>query len=480
MSARFRIRTKEGQELSFASHEIFAEFVRSGDVSPDDVVYDAETREWSSAQTHPVVLQIQLEAEEVAGAEEGAEAEQSRDAPGPADTADGDEIEEGLEGSASEADVESVEENAVAEIDLDLAPAPAGLSPHEQAAAFVAKMEAERASEQIFDPDLGLKMERGSSSVLEELVPPVADAPPKPQSTPQEERSRSRREPLMAPERPEGRRAPARERPTAVPARAGGKPARRGAARRFALFAILAAAAAAAGVYFAPDLLGPTTGEGNELETGAAFEPSPTPEIASTEEAVRARARERFLTSTQVAMRGLEQIPDAWLRGSYLAAPSDYPRVPEVWERYVTTIRDVRARDDERYREAYLRALDDARVVEGGARTLRLSGALTAFRSDAARREAHYDRVEALALTSIRGHDALVQAEGTIMYQPATGPALSADPVIEAVGRSAEAQRLLNQVLDAILALLHAEGGPGEASNIREWVWDGLLDAVTG
>ena len=45
MSARFRIRTSGGQELSFASHAVFAEFVRSGDLSPDDVVYDAETRE---------------------------------------------------------------------------------------------------------------------------------------------------------------------------------------------------------------------------------------------------------------------------------------------------------------------------------------------------------------------------------------------------------------------------------------------------
>jgi len=72
-----------------------------------------------------------------------------------------------------------------------------------------------------------------------------------------------------------------------------------------------------------------------------------------------------------------------------------------------------------------------------------------------------------------------VSAEGTIMYQPATGPSLSADPVIEAVGRSPEAQALLNQVLDVILRELHAEDGPGEVRNVREWVWDGFLEAVT-
>lgn len=461
MSARFRIRTKEGQELSFASHEVFAEFVRSGDLSPDDIVYDAETREWSSAQTHPVVLHIQL------GANEAREAPGAEERP---DAADG--------GGPDERGGEPAQEGRAAAMDLDLAPAPLGLSPEEEAAAFVAKMEAERASEHVFEPDLSLRMERGSSSVVEDLVPPV---PPEPEAPSRERRSRARRESLMAPELPERRRTTPREGPTAVPARGRRKPAGTGTAWKIAPVVLLAAAAVAAGIYFGPGLLGPTSGAGTETEAEAAVEPPPpSPEIASTEEAVRARAQERFLTSTRNALRGLDAIPAAWLGGAYLAAPSEYPRVREVWEGYVTTIRDVRARDDERYRAAYLRALDDARVVEGGTRTLRLSGALTAFRADAARRSAHYDRVEALALTAISGHDALVQAEGTIMYQPAAGPALSADPVIEAVGRTTEAQGLLNQVLDAILALLHAEGGPGEASNVREWVWDGLLDAVTG
>ena len=454
MSARFRIRTKEGQELSFASHEIFAEFVRSGDLSPDDVVYDAETREWSSAQTHPVVLQIQLEAEDAegAGADEG-------------------------EPEAFEPE-ESVEQALPATgIDLDLAPAQAGLTPEQQAAAFVAKMEAERASERDLDENLpGFKMEKGAASVVESLAPHPSPppAPEPPRRDPLPRREAPPREPSRH-ERPSKRDAP-----TAVPA----PPQRKqgsGAARRYAPFVVLGLAAVGAGIYFGPALLAPAVEEGEASGAAATVEPPPPPpEIPATEEAVRARARERFLTSTQAALRGLQAVPDVWLHGSYLAAPSDHPRVREVWESYVGTIREVRAADDERYRQAYLRALDDARVVEGGARTLRLSGALTAFQASLPRRAAHYDRVEALALAAIRGHDALLQAEGTIMYQPATGPALSADPVIEAVGRSAGAQTLLNQVLDSILAELQAESGPGESSNIREWVWVGFLDAVTG
>jgi hypothetical protein len=193
---------------------------------------------------------------------------------------------------------------------------------------------------------------------------------------------------------------------------------------------------------------------------------------------LRARARERFLTATQAALRGLDPVPDVWLRGSYLAEPSVYPEVREVWEGYLTIIRDVRAADDERYRQAYLRALDDARV-EGAARTLRMSSAMVAFQATAVPRQAHYDRAERLATAALQGHDALVAAEGTIAYQPATGPALSEDPVIEAVGRSPEAQTRLNQVLDLILTELHGERGPEESGNVREWVWDGLLDAMT-
>jgi len=440
MPARFRIRTKEGQELSFASHEVFAEFVRSGDLSPDDVVYDADTREWSPARTHPVVLQIELEAEE--DSRRASEADEEG-----AGEAGGDESEAGL--------------------DFELAPAQAGLTPEQEAAAFVAKMEAERASERDLDEDVpGFKMERGAASVVEEFAAPPPPPPPPPPAPPPRRRGRSRNKSPSVPK--------------AVPAAPKKKAKKKEGSRavwRYAPFVILGLAGVGAGVYFGPELFTSTGGSDTDADTVAP--PQPPPEIASTEEAVRARARERFLTATQAALRGLDQVPDIWLHGSYLAAPSDYPEVRAVFEQYVLTIRDLRATDEERYRTAYLRALDDARVVEGGTRTLRLSGALTTFQAAGAARQEHYDRVESLALAAIRGHDGLVQAEGTIMYQPATGPALSADPVIEAVGRSPEAQAFLNQILDVILAELHAERGPGESSNVREWVWDGILEAVT-
>jgi len=104
--------------------------------------------------------------------------------------------------------------------------------------------------------------------------------------------------------------------------------------------------------------------------------------------------------------------------------------------------------------------------------------AVAAFQGEVAPRAAHYDRVEALATAALRGHDALVEAEGTILYEPAAATPVSGDPVIEAVGRSPEAQALLEDVLDMILRALNEPTGPGRSTNVGAWVWDGLLNAV--
>jgi len=465
MSVRFRIRTSQGQEISFASHEMFAEFVRSGDLSPDDVVYDAETREWSSARTHPVVLQIELESEEEAEADAS------------------DEPDEGVEEIGDLAPAAEAG-SPVADIGLDLAPAPDEISPEQEAAEFVKKMEAERASSLRFDeePAFGFTMEHGSSGLLDSMTPvpapeepkPVEPAPPPPPRRQKARREESRRDTSWRDER---REAPSRKASKAE-GRASRKKAGSGNGARNAAIAVVLVAAVGAGVIFGPRLF--QTVEEGARSTGqdsVVLPPPPPPLIPDTEESLRARAQERYLTTTRALLRDLPPIPDIWLRGAYLAAPSDYPQVREVWDQYLTTIRQVRAGDNERYRAGYNRALDDARV-EGSSRTLRLAAAMSDFQGAVGPRAAHYDRVEALALAAIQGHDALVQAEGTIAYEPAATTPVSGDPVIEAVGRNPEAQDLLDEVLDVILAQLQAPDGPGRASNVAEWVWSGLLDAV--
>ncbi len=476
MAARFRIRTSQGQEISFASHEMFAEFVRSGDLSPNDVVYDAETREWSSALTHPVVLQIEVEAEEAEEADKAASSEEAAEAAEASPTDDGSaDSDVGVDDLAPSPSVGD-------EIGLELAPAPDQLSPAEQSAAFVKRMEAERASELDFDdePSLGgFKMEQGSSGLSDDFSlvdeEPVAAAP-RPEPT--------RREPPAKPRREERREQPLRSEPEPSWAKEPPKPKKKkkkgsGALRRYAPLLIVGGVVAAAGVYFGPELLTPTQGEGSQpVPDSAAPPPPPPPLIPDTEEALRERAQERFLTTTRALLRDLPPIPEAWLSGQYLAAPSDYPEVRAAWNDVLTLMRQIRSGDNERYRSGYQRALEDARV-EGSSRTLRLAGAVAEFQGRVSPRAAHYDQVEALAMAALRGHDALVEAEGTIAYEPVSATPVSGDPVIEAVGRNPSAQELLNQVLDLILTELRAPRGPGTADNLGEWIWSGLLGAVT-
>ena len=177
MSVRFRIRTSAGQELSFATHEMFEDFVRSGDLAPDDLVYDVETAEWSPARTVPLVLEIEYEKEaaeeaaaraaeagvdgEAGGETDSADAAQGDEASddaddedtsfglslAPEDAAGGEsEAPEGAGGSAQD-DVLATEVpgDAPGDVGLGLELAPVqDVSPQEAAQAFVQKMEAER------------------------------------------------------------------------------------------------------------------------------------------------------------------------------------------------------------------------------------------------------------------------------------------------------------------------------------------------
>jgi len=469
MAARFRIRTSQGQEISFASHEMFAEFVRSGDLSPDDVVFDAETKEWSSALTHPLVLQIETEDQE---AEEAAASK----AEAPADEAS-DDIDVG--------DL-APEVPSSADIGLELAPAPNAMSPEEQAAAFVKRMEAERASERDFDEEPafeGFKMEHGAASLADEFslveeeeevaTPTPAPKRAEPRPPREQPRRQARREEPRRDEEPRRTPEPPRSEKKKKKKKKGS-----GALARYAPLMIVGAVVLAAGVYFGPELLAPPTDDATEVGTDSVtLPPPPPPLIPDTEDALRERAQERFLTTTRALVRDLPSIPDIWLDGQYLAAPSDYPEVREAWNGVLTLVRQIRAGDNERYRAGYNRALDDARV-EGSARTLRLAAAVADFQGQVAPRAAQYDRVEALATAALRGHDALVEAEGTIAYEPATGTPISGDPVIQAVGRNPDAQALLDEVLDMILAQLNQPNGPGNARNLEEWMWSGILDAV--
>ncbi|MDE3007143.1 MAG: hypothetical protein OXU39_13715, partial [Gemmatimonadota bacterium] len=200
---------------------------------------------------------------------------------------------------------------------------------------------------------------------------------------------------------------------------------------------------------------------------------------AQTEAAIRERAQERYLTSTQNDFRELPPIPETWASGSYFSLPSDYPEVVTAWGSYLTTIRTVRAEDLTRYADAYERALDDAAIAEED-RGARRDVAMSDFSALAETRASHYDRVEALASAALQSHSALVESEGLILFDP--GGRVGGERAMGAgvYGRDAQADLLLSQVVDLLTGRLDAEGlGPGEAAAVRAWVWEGVLDVAT-
>ncbi len=506
MTVVFRIRTAAGQELSFASREMFEDFVRSGDLSPEDLVYDGETGSWAPARTHPVVLDVQYELEEAEEARAAAEASVAEEAPtseeggkDEIEAAEPAEPETSLDADApAEADAQSEDQAAASasgdvptlvpeakdatssgasasegsDLGLDLA-VTEELSPEDEQRAFLEKLEAERHH----DVDAGPSIRDSISGFTTDTLAPRDKAPPRAPDPPP---------------RPKPQPKPRIAKPAPKPSGGVGKKV------AFLALAVIVVGGAYAG-YVAwsgepptevpdpdqPDVTvadpQPTDPEPDPdpVVTDSAVEPPLEPVIADTPGAVRERAQERYLAGTQTALRSLQPIPEVWPDGPYLTVPSDHPEVVDIWQDYRSTIREVREADTDRYRTAYEDALDDA-AVTGEARVERLQRAMDEFALSAELRAAHFDRVDALATAALQSHNALVEAEGLILHDP-TGSTGRASGIGEGTsGRNAEAQLLLDQVIELLEGALDADGeGPGSGENVREWVWDGFLDAVT-
>ena len=494
MAVRFRIRTPAGQELSFATLEVFKDFVWSGDLSPEDLVYDAEDGSWSPARAHPIVLDIGYAKEEEAEAKAKAAAaaagpgdsekaglglslapeqprpEDEESEPDESVTAGGN----GEAAAASDRIAPAASENAFG---LDLAPESEDTD-EEATRAFLEKMAAEREASMDFGPGSGVEgFSMDGSSALGDMLTPVPPAPA-PAPPPPTRPLADPRPPAAPPQAPKPRDRRPEPTPASVNTRGGG-----GGFVRLLLVVIGLGLIGGAG-YFGYQ----TFGVGEVVEPDLAVpmeplpvEPEPTPEpvIAQTEMVIRERSQERFLASTQNALRELLPIPDSWGTGTYFSVPSDHPDVLAVWENYLRTIRIVRAAEDRRYANAYELALDDA-AITADARAERRERALADFDLSDEARSAHYDRVEALASAAIQSHNALVESEGLILFDPGSGAAGEAGMGAGAFGRDAEADLLLSQVIDLLSGSLDGDGlGPGVGANVRAWVWDGFLDAAT-
>lgn len=457
MNARFRIRTPQGQELSFGSEEMFADFVRSGELSAGDLVYDATTGEWSPALTHSLVLGLQAGDRDEGSAESGTTGPDGAGGQAPSSPA---------EGAVGAAGASKGGLGDPAGLGFELAPEQ---TPEEAAAAFVKELEAERESTFERREEMrGLKPDESGTGLLHDVErtppgPPSGPSPTDRSGFAADATEAVSTEAVSAPSR-KSEKAPSRKRSSRGPVLSGGF-----------LFWLLALGVVGAGVVFGPDLVALAmnadgTGSG-ELETGV-------PILPDTEEALRERASARFLSRALSALSGLPAVPREWLDGRYLSNASAYPGVREAWNAYLEAVRRLRVDEAELYSAAYLSALDDARA-SGATRTLRLASALSRFERDRPVRAAHYDRVTELTTAAIDLHDLLVEREEAITYEPAVGTRLSTDPILQAASADPETQQLLEAALDRVLDALSArELGPVEAAGVRTWMFEGLRDVV--
>ncbi len=520
MSVAYRIRTPAGQELSFATRAMFEDFVRSGDLSPDDLVYDAGTGSWAPARTHPVVLELESSSrgdgstadtqtrgvptsgepatpedpigglslapeqavetrpsdpdmegvpeierqlvrestsastDGVLGAEDRTESPPESDAIDPLPSlAEPGPVEPSPDASPDPSE-EAAHTDAALDLDLELAPFEV-LSPEEASQKFIDDAATARAQA---DPSIGtgsamstagLSMDHGGS--MGELIsaPSVARRP----------------SPVGDPDETASDGGAARG---SVRKRASGKSGRW-------LFWVVGFGILGTGAYlWNQGVFAASGGSTPPIEGGAAGETESTQPIASEPE-IRRIAEEQYLVASEMLTRDLPAIPDSWGTSEYLLLPSSMPRITAVWESYRAATRRLRSGNTERYREAFLAALDDA-GVGGEEGTSLLERAVADFRRNDSRREAHLARVDALAAAAIRSHQLLLRTEGLLVPDPSGARGF----LVGASGRDRESERVLEQVIESLRGALEGGGeGPRAPDNVREWTWSGFLDAST-
>lgn len=451
MGSRFRIRTKEGEELTPKTVEIFSELVRAGAVRPDDLVYDSLTGEWAPASVHPMVrllhdpLVVDPTAERLG--------RMLADPPDDADLA-----------------LELVE--------------PEAASPEEEARAFIAKMDEERRS----DPDrpalsLEVPLVQGGTEVASDFVPepqvrvpeahepethePEAPEPGAPVGPPREEfvPSKAEAEPAAIVER----LVPRRRRPAAY--RLPGRGLAAIAAGAFVVVILF--------VMWPRRMSYPPPGAGAETSEAV----SQARAVPVTEEQTRAVALAGFLDGVE-ALRGemgVGDVPGMWLEGQYLADPASYPDVRSYWTGFLAFIDAARGAEATLYRGAYLTAAAEA-GLSGPVRSLRLASAQEDFAGLRGRRAVIYEKLEDLASAALALDDLVLQLRGRVTFEPIRGPRVSADPIIEAAGIDADAQARLEVALDRVLlALQGTDGAPSkDRAGVPGWLAEGLREAMAG
>lgn len=455
MEPRFRIRTREGEEFCPETTELFAEFIRSGAVRPEDLVYDSLTGEWVPAALHPTVRLVQ---DALANGWESVDGIPLRPGPGEVDAARGSTDGEGAGNGAA-----GVEETRAGPGDEDVPDLPGSLdlvefpsiSPEEEARAFIERMEDERRANPDDEPALSREVPLTSPN-----------APLKwgaPETHPTREDPSPRKRFLRSPTFRVTFTQPSRIRHSWT---------------RLGLLGLAAASSLTLLAVFASVARSSYRSGEHMPEAAGTAVPRPPRRIANTEEAVRGAAFQAFVSAVDRMRRslGVGPVPAAWLTGRYLADPTSYPQVPRYWQRYLEYVEQAQADESNLYRGAYLQALDEARV-RGPVRSLRLATALEDFDAAHDVRAASYNGAWELAAAALALHDTLVDLQGRVSYEPVEGPHVSAAPVIEAAGKDPDAQARLNAALDRVLKALRVNGNTMSVRAVPAWLATNLRNS---
>jgi hypothetical protein len=494
-AARFRIRTADGGERPVASVEALTGLVETGEVTPDTLLHDAGTGQWARAGDVPVLrfLVEELRREGRAPEAWAAMPEETASAPAPPPKDAGLPMLDAAEGERGEpaAEEESVAEEEELEV-LPFTPDPfemhLPLSPREREAPDSPAGPAERppVSESPPEPGAEPELEPESRPSEPEDIPlgvPLHDwmassagarAPePDPFEDPEGEW-----EDWLPPEDVKGGDAPE------PPTRRGATPVRRTRQRWMAgalgAGVVLVLAFAFLLVSARDGTPGPDPSAASSPAGPAEPDPGagdPPPPLSADEAGVAAVSAEMsrvfdLLVDSLRIEAGLPPAPPReWLSGYYLARASEFEQVPEFWEAYRALATDLRERDRALFTEALDRALEevDEEVLPADRRPGARRHLADRYPHVRETHEERYTQLAGAAEAAVALHRFLVEHQERIIYTPALGRGVSADPILEAVPATPEVRREMERHLDRVFEALDRSrrGGPPSMEGLR-------------
>lgn len=468
---RFVIRTSGGVDTPIDSVEELQKSIEAGGVEPDAALYDASTGKWAPARTVPVFRFIVEELEQdgrlpdkLSGILDRADEEDSDEDPFDftmdlvetdplVATEDGEEEDEGEEGASSKGSgldlgqgfpiPEREEDPAARRPTADPSDDPAA-EPDDRTAS-----EEEDEEEKWFTPaeEGGIALPDPRELALDEEAPAE----------------------LWEGEGEEN----AKEKPPPPP-----EPRPR--VRRGVVVGLLVLAAVVAAWLLSPLPRATEESFPTPVRVTPLVEPPPPPALPAglTEEAeaVLDHLAEVF-SRTGDSIRGELGLPGAppsvWLSGVYLANAGDFGEVLTFWDGYIEFVEALQRRDREVYFAAVEEGLDELGAV-GGVRNRLRAHFEERYRVREEYRQERYRHLGQTARAAIRLHEVLAQHQDSIVYSPAMGAGMSADPILEADIPEGPVRREVDLALDRVFLALDRSRGGGAPSR------DGLRAELFG